>query len=304
MRWAGTRRSRIVLVVALMLAAAGPVATALEVVHEDRPGDVSWTFADRTGAPRPLAPVRDAVAPRNGSAADLQAIALDQNRTHVMLEARLGYLPPKPSACGVPPGAGAYCGYEHNVTWTLWHPATSWGPAVRAIWVVACDPDCGETASVQVGDEPRRFDEGPLVGFERVPPDTGRWHIDKRVLQKAGSESGEEDLGPPILCEGDAFFDFRFETTGWEESGVNHYKDDNDPWVHGPESPKQERHDFEPYFIEEDSPDCPRARTAASLVSSGPGVHAPAGIAATVLTAAVPVAGAAYGLFRHDRKPA
>lgn len=230
------RSAQRALVVALALLVVLPTAQAsLTTVLRDPTGDrdVAWSHAGELAGTGPLRPIRDAAFERNGTAVDVREIRVGEDASRVFLEVELVDLPPDPAECrGGPEGVvedavGERCAYSYVVRWVYYRRADPWGPMVEARWMLGCPSECVDRASVRVGDGPTWSADGERVDFERRAPDVARWTIDKVVFREGfdGDDEGGGDHPEPGPCAGDAFFDFRFESRGDEEYGLNHYKD-------------------------------------------------------------------------------
>lgn len=249
------RAAPIVLALALLVLVPTTQAS-LSTVLEDAEGDVRWEVLGLVGGPASAEPIRDALFLRNGTAADVQAIEIGENDTHVFVELDLKELPPAPDA-GWPEGCGPepwpQCGFVYRLSWTYFRAHDAWAPEVRLEWWMECrstaQGGCSDSAGVRT---PAGGFSGHLglVAFERLPPDRARWTIDKVVFQQdeempPGTEAGAEDAR---LCSGDAFLNVRFEVLNmerWPLVPYHYFLDDRDTADTGT------------YHIQHDSPSCP-----------------------------------------------
>lgn len=241
-------------------------------VVDDRPWDVRALLVDWLASPRPVRTAWNTAVDRNGSGADAVQVRVAENATHVLMELDLVGLPPPPGACSAPPGADGMpkCGYLASVYWTFYRRSGEpWAPEVNATWRVTCRPDCREEATVQVGDGSKwTTSDGPgPLSVERVPPHTVRWSINKHVFHREAEFTVSGEAGPSGggLCQGDAFADFRASTHGFEEFGINHYRDEvgDIRYLTFWGLP------FDSYLVQNDSPGCLSAGGSSSAATSG-----------------------------------
>lgn len=255
---------------ALALAILAPTAQAgLTTVLEDPRGDVTWTPVHHHivgSPPEQVEPLREVLYPegRNGSGADVEAVRIGENRTHIVVELDLVGPPPGAADCG-PPIRGGTCSYLWEVTWTFSSPRDALSGRAKVVGDVFCrGGGCSEGGSFHAfcygypeADCFRAWEDIDRRSFRRTAPDVLQWSIRKEAFvptDLVGIEDEDEFKEcflhdcPDVarLCRGDAFFNFRVQAIGRETVPVLAGFHDTD-----------DTYDAAAYRIQYDSASCP-----------------------------------------------